>query len=90
MHEHTFIQAIIKDIPNKNKVEGIEIELGELVGIELEHLKEHLIDETKWDVKINKIKSKINCNECDYEGEAKIKERLHDLVIFSCLLMLKL
>lgn len=84
MHEHTFIQAIIRDIPNKDKVNGIEIELGELVGIEPEHLKEHLIKETSWNVNIVPTESKIICNNCSHKGRAKIKERLHDMVIFSC------
>jgi len=84
MHEHTFIQAIIKDIPDKEKVVKVGIELGELVGIESEHLREHLIDETGWEVEIHNVNSKIKCLSCEYEGKAKIKERLHDMVIFCC------
>ncbi len=83
MHEHTFIQAIIKPIKDKEKVDSIEIDLGELVGIELDHLHEHLIEETGWKVKINEIKSNVKC-QCGYLGPTKIIERLHDLVIFSC------
>ena len=83
MHEHHFIQNIIKDIPNKEKVIGVEIELGELVGIEAEHLKRHLADETGWDVKIIEKKSKIKCL-CGYVGEPKIIQRLHDMVIYEC------
>jgi Zn finger protein HypA/HybF involved in hydrogenase expression len=30
MHEHTFIQAIIKPIKDKEKVDSIEIDLGEI------------------------------------------------------------
>ena len=84
MHEHTFIQAIIKDIPNKENVIRVDIELGELVGIGLDHLKEHLVEETSWEVNIKNVSSKIKCSACGYEGQAKIKERLHDLVIFCC------
>ena len=83
MHEHHFIQHIIKDIPDKDKVIGVEIELGELAGIEEKHLKEHLIDETGWDVKIIEKKSKIKCL-CGYIGAARIRQRLHDLVIYDC------
>jgi Zn finger protein HypA/HybF involved in hydrogenase expression len=83
MHEHTFIQSIIAPIKNKEKVEGVEIELGELVGIEPDHLHEHLIEETAWKVKIKEIKSKVKCS-CGYAGPAKIRERLHDLVIYNC------
>lgn len=84
MHEHTFIQSIIRDIPNKGNVLEVDIELGELVGIESNHLKEHLVEETGWNVKINNISSKIKCSACGHEGQAKVRERLHDLVIFCC------
>ena len=83
MHEHSFTESIIKDIKDQDKVIGISIELGDLVGIEKEHLKEHLGEHTGWDVEINTKKSKVKCD-CGYEGEAKIRERLHDLVIFEC------
>jgi len=83
MHEHSFINAIIKDIPDKDNVTGVVIELGELVGIESGHLKEHLEEITKWDVEVQNKPSKIKC-ECGYEGQAEIKQRLHDLVVFSC------
>jgi len=83
MHEHTFIQAIIKPIKDKEKVDLVEIELGELVGIEPDHLHEHLIEETGWKIKIKEVKSKVKCS-CGYEGPAKIREKLHDLVIFNC------
>jgi Zn finger protein HypA/HybF involved in hydrogenase expression len=83
MHEHHFIQNIIKDIPNKEKVKEVEIELGELVGIEEKHLKEHLEDETGWDIRIIEKKSKIRCL-CGYSGPAKIIQRLHDMVIYEC------
>ena len=83
MHEHHFIQHIIEQVPDKEKVISIEIELGELVGIEAEHLKEHLIEHTGWKVDVKVIKSKIKCA-CSYVGEAKILQRLHDMVIYEC------
>lgn len=83
MHEHIFIENIIEQVPNKEKVVSVEIELGDLVGIEACHLKEHLVEHTGWKADIKVIKSKIKC-ECGYSGEAKILQRLHDLVIFEC------
>ncbi|MCF7910291.1 hydrogenase/urease maturation nickel metallochaperone HypA [Candidatus Pacearchaeota archaeon] len=83
MHEHSFIQAIIRDIRNKENVISVLIEVGELAGIEAEHLKEHLIDETSWIVNVKLKKSKIKCS-CGYIGEAKIKQRMHDFVVFEC------
>ncbi len=83
MHEHTFIQSIINQVPNADKVISIELELGELVGIEADHLKEHLEDETSWKVLIYVKKARIKCT-CGYIGEPKILQRLHDLVIYEC------
>jgi Zn finger protein HypA/HybF involved in hydrogenase expression len=83
MHEHVFIENIVEQIPNRDKVISVEIELGDLVGIELEHLHEHMVEHTGWDVKIKIVKSKIKCD-CGYIGEAKILQKLHDLVIFEC------
>lgn len=83
MHEHHFIEHIIEQVPNKDKVISVEIELGELVGIEAAHLKEHLMEHTGWDIKVGVIKSKIKCS-CGYIGEARVLQRLHDLVIYEC------
>ena len=83
MHEHTFIQSIIEQVPEREKVVSIEIELGELAGIEAGHLKEHLSEETGWKVEVKIIKSKIKCP-CGYAGEAKVLQRLHDIVIYEC------
>jgi len=86
MHEHAFIQSIIREIPEKNrdKITSIELELGELAGIEPEHLKQHMADETGWNISVEVKPSKIKCPSCSYTGKAEIKERLHDLVIFCC------
>jgi len=83
MHEHSFIQAIISNIENKDNVEVVVVEVGELAGIEGSHLKEHLVEGTGWEVEVEEKKSRVKC-ECGYEGQAEIKERLHDLVIFAC------
>jgi Zn finger protein HypA/HybF involved in hydrogenase expression len=83
MHEHIFIENIISQVPNKENVEKIYIELGDLAGIESEHLKEHMVEHTGWGVEIKLVKSKIKCD-CGYIGEARVLQRLHDLVIFDC------
>lgn len=83
MHEHTFIQSIIEPIEDREKVVRVELEVGELVGIEAGHLKEHLVDETGWSVGVEEIESLVKCG-CGYSGRAKIRERLHDMVIFEC------
>ena len=83
MHEHTFIENIIKQVPNKEGVLSIHIEVGELAGIEPNHLIEHLIEHTGWEVIAIPVKSDVKCD-CGYAGEARVLHRLHDLVIFNC------
>jgi Zn finger protein HypA/HybF involved in hydrogenase expression len=83
MHEHTFIEAIVRNIKDREKVKGITLEVGELVGIEAEHLKEHLQEKFDWDIKVLKKDALVKCD-CGFEGRPKILERLHDLVIFEC------
>lgn len=83
MHEHTFIEAIVRNIENKDKVEKIVLEVGELVGIEAGHLKEHLAEMYNWNVEVLEKNGLIKCK-CGFKGRPKILERLHDLVIFEC------
>ena len=83
MHEHSFIEAIISPIENKEEVRGIELEVGELAGISASHLKEHLEEETGWEVDVCERDSKVECG-CGFRGRAKVRERLHDMVIFEC------
>ncbi|MBD3252804.1 hypothetical protein GF386_03675 [Candidatus Pacearchaeota archaeon] len=83
MHEESFINAILEPIENKDNVEALELEIGELVGIEPKHLKKHLSKRVSWNIIIKKKPSKIRCI-CGYEGPARIRERLHDIVIFDC------
>jgi Zn finger protein HypA/HybF involved in hydrogenase expression len=83
MHEHSFIQAIIGNIKNKDNVSKIEVEVGELAGIDADHLKEHLAEETSWKVETKTKPSIVTCT-CGYQGSPKILQRLHDMVIFEC------
>lgn len=83
MHEHSFIDAILLNIEDKEKVKEILLEVGELAGIEAEHLKEHLKERVDWKIDVVEKKARVRCD-CGYEGEAKIRERLHDMVVFEC------
>ena len=84
MHEHSFIEAILRDVEDRENVKGIVLEAGELVGIEVEHLKEHLIEMyNDWDVEILEKDGLVKCK-CGFEGRPKVLERLHDLVVFEC------
>lgn len=83
MHEFSFINNIIEDIPDKDDVMGILIEVGDLAEIEADHLKEHLEEITGWEVEIEHKESLIRCD-CGYEGIARIKQRVHDILVFCC------
>jgi Zn finger protein HypA/HybF involved in hydrogenase expression len=83
MHEHHFIENIIKNIPNKDNINSVEIEVGELAGIEPVHLKEHLEEHTGWKVKCIAKNSRVTCS-CGFDGKPRILQRLHDLVIYEC------
>lgn len=83
MHEHSFIQAIIQDIENKDNVTALSVEVGELAGIDAHHLAHHLEEETGWEIDAKQKDALVTC-ECGYRGKPKIRERLHDMVIFEC------
>jgi Zn finger protein HypA/HybF involved in hydrogenase expression len=87
MHEQAFAKSILKDLESIKKkdkeISQVIIELGELVGIEEDHLLEGLNSQSSITFKIILKKSHIKCP-CGFEGPAKIVERLHDLVIWKC------
>jgi len=73
----------LKDVNNRDDVKEIVLEVGELVGIETRHLREHILGRFNWVVEIIDKDSKVKC-ECGFEGRARVVERLHDIVIFEC------
>jgi Zn finger protein HypA/HybF involved in hydrogenase expression len=87
MHEIVFANSVLREIENskeENKeIISVDLELGELVGIEKEELQETLEKMSPYKYEIKLTESEIECD-CGYAGPALIKERLHDLVIFSC------
>jgi len=83
MHEHSFIQAILGNIDNIEKVKAIKLEVGELAGIEPDHLVEHLKEKVDFIVTSTTTPSSVQCT-CGFAGPAKIRQRLHDMVIFEC------
>jgi len=83
MHEHSFIDAILEPIKDRERVKSVELEVGELAGIGAEHLKEHLVGRTGWEVGVKEVESVVRCG-CGFEGRGKIRERMHDFVVFEC------
>ena len=83
MHEHTFIEAILRNVEDRGNVKEIVLEVGELVGIESGHLREHILERFDWKIEVIEKESSVKCD-CGFKGKAKVLERLHDLVIFEC------
>ena len=83
MHEHSFIEAILRNVEDRDNVRKIVLEVGELAGIEAGHLREHILERVDWDIEAIEKESVVKCD-CGFEGRAKVLERLHDLVIFEC------
>lgn len=83
MHEHSFIEAILRNVKDIDKVEMLVIEVGDLGGIDGEHLREHIEEMYDFEVEVVVKESKVSCD-CGFKGRAKVLERLHDLVVFEC------
>ncbi len=83
MHEHSFIEAIVRNIEDIDSVKKIVLEVGDLVGIDAEHLKEHILERYDWDVDVLKKDGSVRC-ECGFDGKPEILGRMHDLVLFQC------
>lgn len=84
MHDSVIASSIIKDIKEHGNVKKAYLEVGELYGIEPDHLLEHLKEVSKIEFEVKQIKSKVKCKHCGYTGEAKILERMHDFVLYEC------
>lgn len=84
MHDTVIAQSILKDLEKYGKVKKAYIEVGELFGIEPEHLLEHLKQVSKIKFEITQKISEVECEDCDFKGRANIIERLHDIVLYDC------
>ena len=82
MHEHVYVNHIVKEAVKHGLVEGITVEVGELALIPAAELEEAL-KATKWEVKVVTKSAKVECL-CSYVGEPKITEKGHDFNIFHC------
>lgn len=83
MHEHAIIDSVINNIKDIEKVKEAHFEVGELAGIEANHLKKHLKQKVKFKIQVKSKRSKVKC-ECGFKGHPKILEILHDMTIYEC------
>ena len=99
MHEAAIAQSIVRTVLTEAekqgaiKVESIEIEVGELTFLGIDQMRFWV--ETSFQGTIadgaklifKNMKAKIRCNDCEYEGDLKVKEdpAYHiNLPSFSC------
>ncbi|MFH2020234.1 MAG: hydrogenase/urease maturation nickel metallochaperone HypA [archaeon] len=83
MHDSVIAQSILRDLKKYGDVKKAELEIGELFGIESDHLLEHLKEVSSIIFSAVRTPSDVSCS-CGYNGRAKIIERLHDMVLFEC------
>jgi Zn finger protein HypA/HybF involved in hydrogenase expression len=84
MHDSVIAQSILRDLEKEGKVKKAYIEVGELFGIDPEHLLEHLKDVSKIKFEVKQSLSVVECEDCGFRGRANIIERLHDMVLYDC------
>ena len=83
MHDAVIGKSILRDLEQYGKVKKAYLEVGELFGIEPDHLLEHLKEVLEIEFDVTQIKSLVEC-ECGYRGRANITMRMHDLVLYDC------
>ena len=81
MHEVNVAKQIIEKVGDN--VKSIRISVGELCDFFPEEIKETLESMTGWNVDVVEEESFVECS-CGYKGKAKIIEREHGFVLFSC------
>jgi len=81
MHEINVAKRIIEKVGEN--VKTIKISVGELCEFFPNEIKETLERMTGWDVGVVEEKSLVECS-CGYRGRAKIIEKEHGFVLFTC------
>ncbi|MFZ5954884.1 MAG: hydrogenase/urease maturation nickel metallochaperone HypA [Nanoarchaeota archaeon] len=84
MHEILFAQELLNQIENKDNVQSIELEVGELAEITAEELRNVIEDLMGWEVIVENVLANVECGCCGFTGRPKITERNQDFVIYEC------
>ena len=78
MHDSVIASSIIKDIKEHGNVKKAYLEVGELYGIEPDHLLEHLKEVSKIEFEVKQIKSKVKCKHCEKLYPSKVEDDYSD------------
>lgn len=84
MHEQSIAKHIIKAAQEHGDVKAITVECGNLGHLPAHEMKEVLEKMTDWKIEILTKKAEIACPACQFTGEPKILQQLHDHNIFAC------
>jgi len=84
MHEITIAEKIIKDAKVQGNVKSITVEVGDLGHLPAKEMKEVLEKITNWKIIIQKKSAIILCPSCNFQGEPKIIQHMHDHSIYEC------
>lgn len=84
MHEITIAQNIIEQANEKGNVKSITIEVGDLGHLPANEMKEILEKLTDWEIKVLRKPAIILCSNCNYKGEPRIIQHLHDHSVYEC------
>jgi len=83
MHGIHIAQQIVAKAMEQGKVKKAYVEVGQIANITKEDLEKQLKNAADFEFELTEKKAKVKCI-CGFEGEPKIIERQHDVVIFRC------
>ena len=84
MHEQGIAQSIIGEALRQGDVKSITVECGDLGHLPANEMREVLEKMTDWKINIVKKAATVKCEKCQFEGEPKILQQLHDQNIYEC------
>ena len=84
MHDAVIAKSILRDLEQYGSIKKAYVEIGELFGIEPDHLLEHLKEVSDIEFDVVQSKSEVICKDCKFKGQANITMRMHDFVLYDC------
>ncbi len=84
MHGIHIAAEIISKAKEQGKVKKAYIEIGQIANITKKDLEMQMKNAADFDFEMTETPAKVKCDACGYEGEPKVVERQHDVVIFQC------
>jgi Zn finger protein HypA/HybF involved in hydrogenase expression len=83
MHDTIAAMDIISQAKKHGKVKKIVVQVGDLSPIKADDIESILKKKVDWDIEIVEKPAEVKCV-CGYQGEPKIMERTHDMVMYCC------